>query len=121
MPRMLLSVSGSRFSEAACCIHGVFCEDKIVTQVAVDGEPSNQRKGFRQGLSNLSGAAVLGVDDEEQLKIEEDKRNHGKVQFAIWASFVLNFALFLIQLYAAISTGSLAVRTKKPPLKAVPH
>ncbi|KAH8178699.1 cation efflux family protein [Sarocladium implicatum] len=51
----------------------------------------------------------LNVDDEERLKVEEDEKNAGKVKFAIWASFVLNLALFLIQLYAAVSTGSLAL------------
>lgn len=51
----------------------------------------------------------LNVDDEERLKVEEDEKNAGKVQFAIWASFVLNLGLFIIQLYAAVATGSLAL------------
>lgn len=51
----------------------------------------------------------LGADDEERLKVEEDEKNQPKIKFAIWGSFVLNFALFVIQLYAAISTGSLAL------------
>lgn len=51
----------------------------------------------------------LGVDDEERLKVEEMEKNQPKVKFAIWASFILNFSLFVIQLYSAITTGSLSV------------
>lgn len=36
-------------------------------------------------------------------------RNGPKIQIAIYGSFVTNFCLFIIQLYAAISTGSLAL------------
>lgn len=32
-----------------------------------------------------------------------------RIRFAVNASFLVNFCLFVIQLYAAISTGSLAV------------
>lgn len=32
-----------------------------------------------------------------------------RIKFAVYASFTVNFFLFVIQLYAAISTGSLAV------------
>lgn len=51
----------------------------------------------------------LGADDEERLKVEELEKNQPRIKFAIWASFVLNFCLFVIQLYAAVSTGSLAL------------
>lgn len=52
----------------------------------------------------------LGADDEERLAVEEDVRMGPKIRFAVNASFTVNFCLFVIQLYAAISTGSLAVR-----------
>ncbi|KAF5537627.1 cation efflux family [Fusarium mexicanum] len=51
----------------------------------------------------------LGVDDEERAQAEEEARVAGKIKFAVNASFVVNFCLFVIQLYAAISTGSLAL------------
>jgi hypothetical protein len=52
----------------------------------------------------------LGADDEERLAVEEHKRMGPRIKFAVNASFIANFFLFVIQLYAAISTGSLAVR-----------
>ncbi|KAI3579622.1 hypothetical protein IWW34DRAFT_621511 [Fusarium oxysporum f. sp. albedinis] len=51
----------------------------------------------------------LGIDDEERAQAEEEARVAGKIKFAVNASFVVNFCLFVIQLYAAISTGSLAL------------
>lgn len=51
----------------------------------------------------------LNADDEERLAVEEDVRMGPKIRFAVNASFVVNFCLFVIQLYAAVSTGSLSV------------
>ncbi|KLU86586.1 hypothetical protein MAPG_05598 [Magnaporthiopsis poae ATCC 64411] len=51
----------------------------------------------------------LGADDEEQNTLEEDARVAPKIKFAVNASFTVNFCLFVIQLYAAISTGSLSL------------
>ncbi|KAK0707455.1 cation efflux family-domain-containing protein [Lasiosphaeris hirsuta] len=51
----------------------------------------------------------LGADDEEQNKIEEDIRFKPKIKFAVTASFFVNFFLFVIQMYAAIATGSLSL------------
>lgn len=51
----------------------------------------------------------LGADDEERLAVEEDARMAPKISFAVNASFTVNFFLFVIQLYAAVSTGSLSV------------
>ena len=53
--------------------------------------------------------AYLGSHEEEQLEIEDTLKNGGKVRFAVNASFVVNFFLFVIQMYAAISTGSLSL------------
>ncbi|RDL40125.1 Uncharacterized protein BP5553_00104 [Venustampulla echinocandica] len=53
--------------------------------------------------------AYLGSHDEEQLEIEDTLKYGGKVKFAVNASFVCNFFLFIIQLYAAVSTGSLSL------------
>ncbi|CRK20246.1 hypothetical protein BN1708_012798 [Verticillium longisporum] len=79
-------------------------------QMAIDHPKGNKRKltKFYTRQNELIDQ-FLGADDEERLKVEEDEKNQPKIQFAIWASFVLNFLLFVIQLYAAVSTGSLAL------------
>lgn len=51
----------------------------------------------------------LGADDEERLGVAEEVKMGPKIQFAINASFGVNFCLFCIQLYAAVSTGSLSL------------
>ena len=51
----------------------------------------------------------LGADDEERATFEEDARLAPKIKFAVNASFAVNFCLFVIQMYAAISTGSLSL------------
>ncbi|OIW25176.1 hypothetical protein CONLIGDRAFT_690943 [Coniochaeta ligniaria NRRL 30616] len=51
----------------------------------------------------------LGADDEERATFEEDARLAPKIKFAVNASFIVNFCLFIIQMYAAISTGSLSL------------
>ena len=52
----------------------------------------------------------LGAEDEERNSVEEDARYKPKIKFAVNAPFVVSFCLFVIQMYAAISTGSLSVR-----------
>jgi hypothetical protein len=51
----------------------------------------------------------LGADDEESNAVAEDAHYKPKIQFAVHASFSVNFCLFVIQMYAAVSTGSLSV------------
>jgi hypothetical protein len=51
----------------------------------------------------------LGAGDEERAGIAEDIKMGPKIRFAVNASFGVNFCLFVIQLYAAVSTGSLSV------------
>ncbi len=79
-------------------------------QMSVDHPKGNPRKlkrfYFRQ---NELIDQFLGVDDEERLQVEEDIRMAPKIRFAVNASFIVNFCLFVIQLYAALSTGSLSV------------
>ncbi|CZT52580.1 related to Metal tolerance protein 7 [Rhynchosporium secalis] len=53
--------------------------------------------------------AYLGSSEEEQSEIDDVKKNGGKVKFAVNASFICNFFLFIIQMYAAVSTGSLSL------------
>lgn len=53
--------------------------------------------------------AYLGSNDEEQAEVEDQKENGGKVKFAVYGSTTVNLFLFVIQMYAAVSTGSLAL------------
>ncbi|CAG8032444.1 unnamed protein product [Penicillium salamii] len=62
---------------------------------------------YKQQNEMIEG--FLSSGDEERLKAEDEAQNGGKVKLAVRASFVVNFCLFIIQLYAAISTGSLAL------------
>jgi hypothetical protein len=51
----------------------------------------------------------LASGDEERLGALDMELNGPKIKFAIYASSGVNFCLFVIQMYAAISTGSLAL------------
>ncbi|KAF2655690.1 hypothetical protein K491DRAFT_778516 [Lophiostoma macrostomum CBS 122681] len=51
----------------------------------------------------------LQSGDEERLAALDTIENGPKVKFAVNASFAVNFCLFIIQMYAAISTGSLSL------------
>lgn len=53
--------------------------------------------------------SYLGSADEEALEHEDALKNGGKVKFAIYGSSTVNFFLFIIQMYAAVSTGSLSL------------
>jgi len=50
--------------------------------------------------------AYLGSADEEAAEVQETLDNGWKVKLAVYGSTTVNFFLFIIQLYAAISTGS---------------
>lgn len=51
----------------------------------------------------------LGAGDEERAGVAEEVKMGPRIRFAVNASFGVNFCLFCIQLYAAVSTGSLSV------------
>jgi hypothetical protein len=51
----------------------------------------------------------LESGDEERLAALDTLENGPKVRFAVNASFCVNFFLFIIQMYAAVSTGSLSL------------
>ncbi|KID67343.1 cation diffusion facilitator 1, partial [Metarhizium hybridum] len=69
------------------------------------------RKKIKSFYSNQNELIdqYLGVGNEEQLAAEEERRMRPKIRFAVYASFFVNLCLFIIQLYAAISTGSLSL------------
>lgn len=79
-------------------------------QMKIDHPKGNKRKLKKYYTrQNELIDRFLGADDEERLLIEEMERMGPRIKFAVTASFVVNFCLFVIQMYAAISTGSLAV------------
>ncbi|KAI0129414.1 cation efflux family protein, partial [Xylariales sp. AK1849] len=79
-------------------------------QMKIDHPKGNKRKlkKFYSRQNELIDQ-FLGADDEERLQVEEDARIGPKIKFAVYASFTVNFCLFVIQLYAAVSTGSLSL------------
>ncbi|RPB24160.1 hypothetical protein L211DRAFT_838068 [Terfezia boudieri ATCC MYA-4762] len=72
---------------------------------------AKRRKKVKEFYTRQNGL----VDDflnshEEEARDAQDQAKHGwKVRLAVNASSLVNFCLFIIQLYAAISTGSLAL------------
>jgi hypothetical protein len=51
----------------------------------------------------------LQSGDEERLQVLDMEANGPKIKFAIYMSSGVNFCLFVIQMYAAITTGSLSL------------
>ena len=87
------------------------CDDTHIKQLAVNHRLRQRRKikKFYTKQNELIDQ-FLGVEDEERLATDEEIRMRPRIKFAVYASFAVNVCLFVIQLYAAISTGSLAVR-----------
>lgn len=80
-------------------------------QLKSDYPNGNQRKLKRfYAQQNELIDRFLGAEDEERLRVEEDARMAPRIKFAVNASFAVNFGLFVIQVYAAASTGSLSVQ-----------
>ncbi|KAF3068417.1 Metal tolerance protein 4 [Daldinia childiae] len=79
-------------------------------QMKID-HPNGNKKELKKFYSRQNELIdqFLGADDEERLQVEEDARVAPKIKFAVNASFTVNFCLFVIQLYAAVSTGSLSL------------
>lgn len=70
-------------------------------------KPKHMKKFYTR--QNALIDQFLQSGDEERLAALDHLENGPKVRFAVNASFVVNFFLFIIQLYAAISTGSLSL------------
>jgi hypothetical protein len=86
-------------------------------QMKIDHPKGNKRKLVKYySKQNDLIDQFLGAEDEERLAVEEDIRVRPKIKFAVYASFTANFCLFIIQLYAAISTGSLSVSPADSPI-----
>ncbi|KAK4090958.1 hypothetical protein Purlil1_4538 [Purpureocillium lilacinum] len=86
------------------------CDDTHIKQLAANHRLRQRRKikKFYTKQNELIDQ-FLGVEDEERLATDEEIRMRPRIKFAVYASFAVNVCLFVIQLYAAISTGSLAL------------
>ncbi|KAH7305696.1 cation diffusion facilitator 1 [Rhexocercosporidium sp. MPI-PUGE-AT-0058] len=85
-------------------------QTKFTQQVVPTRACRKQRKVKKYyNRQNALIDAYLGSGEEEQFEIDDALKNGGKVKFAVNASFVCNFCLFIIQMYAAVSTGSLSL------------
>lgn len=85
-------------------------EDITQKQMKADyplAKPRHMKKFYTR--QNALIDQFLQSGDEERLAALDTIENGPKVRFAVNASFVVNFCLFVIQLYAAISTGSLSL------------
>ncbi|KAH8666963.1 cation efflux family-domain-containing protein [Xylariales sp. PMI_506] len=85
-------------------------EDVSEKQMKIEYPNANKRKmkAFYTRQNELIDQ-YLGSNDEERVSGEESDRVGPKIKFAVNASFTVNFCLFVIQLYAAITTGSLSL------------
>ncbi|KAK3332151.1 cation efflux family-domain-containing protein [Cercophora scortea] len=79
-------------------------------QIKLDYPEGNKRKIHKYYTrQNKLIDQFLGAQDEERATVEEDVRYKPKIKFAVTASFCCNCFLFVIQMYAAIATGSLSL------------
>ncbi|KZW01991.1 CDF-like metal transporter [Exidia glandulosa HHB12029] len=75
------------------------------------GRPGKRLHRFHKGQNELI-EALLKPMDKHTSDAEEDKQAARlPVKIAVWASMIANFALCVIQLYAAVSSGSLSLLT----------
>lgn len=85
-------------------------EDVTSAQLKKDHPQGNKRKLKKYYTrQNELIDQFLGAGDEERLAVAEEIKMGPKIRFAVNASFAVNACLFCIQLYAAISTGSLSL------------
>ncbi|KAF1966882.1 hypothetical protein BU23DRAFT_592945 [Bimuria novae-zelandiae CBS 107.79] len=79
-------------------------------QMEIDHPKANKRRMKKfYTRQNALIDQFLESGDEERLAALDTLENGPKVRFAVNASFIVNFCLFVIQLYAAVSTGSLSL------------
>jgi len=80
-------------------------------QIKID-HPKGNKKQIKKYYTRQNELIdkFLGADDEERAALDESIKYAPKIKFAVNASFCVNLFLFVIQMYAAITTGSLSVR-----------
>ncbi|KAL0469510.1 hypothetical protein QR685DRAFT_554337 [Neurospora intermedia] len=101
----------SGFDPADPMSFGCHRRENISTKQMKVEHPDGDKRKLKKYYSRQNKLIdqFLGTEDEERNTLEEDARYKPKIEFAVNASFVVNFCLFVIQMYAAISTGSLSL------------
>jgi hypothetical protein len=80
---------------------------KSILKVPSHGKARRVKKYYNR--QNALIDAYLNSADEEAAEAEDALQNGWKVKLAVNGSFSVNFFLFIIQMYAAVSTGSLSL------------
>ncbi|KAF2710815.1 cation diffusion facilitator 1 [Pleomassaria siparia CBS 279.74] len=85
--------------------------DDISTDEMKASHPTANKRHMKKFYTRQNALIdqFLESGDEERLAALDTLENGPKVRFAVNASFFVNFFLFIIQMYAAISTGSLSL------------
>lgn len=79
-------------------------------QLKADHPKANKRKSKKfYTQQNQLIDQFLQSGDEERLQVRDMEANGPKIKFAIYMSSGVNFCLFVIQMYAAITMGSLSL------------
>lgn len=78
-----------------------------ILKVSSHGKARKVKKYYNR--QNALIDAYLGSAEEEAAEVKDTLQNGWKVKLAINGSFSVNFFLFIIQMYAAVSTGSLSL------------
>lgn len=107
----MATVSSAEFNPADPMNFGRHRRENVTQRQMKVDHPKGNKKALKKFYTRQNELIdqFLGADDEERLQVEEDARVAPKIKFAVNASFIVNFCLFVIQLYAAVSTGSLSV------------
>jgi hypothetical protein len=80
---------------------------KSILKVPSHGKARRVKKYYNR--QNALIDAYLNSGEEEAAEAEDTLQNGWKVKLAVNGSFSVNFFLFIIQMYAAVSTGSLSL------------
>jgi hypothetical protein len=80
---------------------------KSILKVPSHGKARRVKKYYNR--QNALIDAYLNSGEEEATEVEDTLQNGWKVKLAVNGSFSVNFFLFIIQIYAAVSTGSLSL------------
>jgi hypothetical protein len=80
---------------------------KSILKVPSHGKARGVKKYYNR--QNALIDAYLNSSEEEATEVEDTLQNGWKVKLAVNGSFSVNCFLFIIQIYAAVSTGSLSL------------
>lgn len=87
-------------------------KDNVTSKQMKQEYPSGNKRKLKKYYTRQNELIdeFLGAGDEERLLVAEMVKMGPRIKIAVNGSFGVNFCLFCIQMYAAVSTGSLSVR-----------